>query len=406
MIKALRIFYAAGPGNVIGVHEHWKANADDPGQMSLTYSGQFEDLCRELNADAYIVSYNSERKHVHDGRTILEHRPKRVGKSGISYHLSEIAYGISLLKTAKLFRADLALISSGSTYYFVLSLFRLFGIKVVPVLHNTLWPAGSPPKGFVQRVILRLDAIFFRWLCTASVSISPECARQISEISGSTRRLHLMYPQFRREVYDGVPPPRIEVSPFKIVFAGRIEANKGVFDLLEMARSIENKTPGKVQWDVCGSGGELDELKRRQKLLGLEDIVSIHGHTSPQDLREILGRSHLSIVPTRTDFAEGISKSAIEGILVGRPVITSAVTPALDVLRPACVEAETNNVLSYVDGILTLIDDRDRYRRLAASCRDLQALFYDREHGFAAALKRLIKDCQIEPSGSTASKCF
>ena len=46
--------------------------------------------------------------------------------------------------------------------------------------------------------------------------------------------------------------------------------------------------------------------------------------------------------------------TAAEAILVGRPVITNSVVPALEVLRPACVEARTNDVDSYVAAILKL----------------------------------------------------
>lgn len=36
---SFRVFYAAGPGNVIAAHQHWMRGASDPSEMSLTYSG-------------------------------------------------------------------------------------------------------------------------------------------------------------------------------------------------------------------------------------------------------------------------------------------------------------------------------------------------------------------------------
>ena len=67
------------------------------------------------------------------------------GASGIAYHLAEIPYGLRLVAAAFRFRANVAVIDSGSSHYFVLGLLRLTGIKIVTVLHNTLWPAGFLP---------------------------------------------------------------------------------------------------------------------------------------------------------------------------------------------------------------------------------------------------------------------
>ena len=47
-----RIFYAAGPGNIIATHRFWKENKRNPTQVSLTYSGQVQDFCREIGAVA------------------------------------------------------------------------------------------------------------------------------------------------------------------------------------------------------------------------------------------------------------------------------------------------------------------------------------------------------------------
>ena len=55
--RPLRILYAAGPGDVVGTYRHWKEGRDDPSQVAVTYSGQFYDLCRDLGAEGYVISY-------------------------------------------------------------------------------------------------------------------------------------------------------------------------------------------------------------------------------------------------------------------------------------------------------------------------------------------------------------
>jgi glycogen synthase len=405
-LMSFRIFYAAGPGDIIGAHNNWKEGKDDPTQMSITYSGQFEDLCQDLDATAYLVSSNCNQRLLQDGRFTFEHRPKRTLGGGLLYHLSEILYGLSLLMTALRFRANLAMISSGTTHYFLLSLFRLFGIRVINVLHNTLWPKGHPPMRLGQRTVTWLDGLYFRWISSASIGISAECTRQVAELSGrSSRFLYVMHPQFRREHFQTIhPAPPLDHRPFNIVFAGRVESNKGVFDILEIARHLQEKAPSRIHWDICGVGADLDELIHRNKKMQLQSVVSIHGWTSPVELREIQGKSHLSIVPTRSSFAEGMAKTAIEAVLAGRPVLTSSVTPALDLLRSASIEARTDHVGSYVDAILALIDDERRYLNLVEASRNLQEQFYGGEKGFRTVSKRaiveLIRSKLLSPGSS------
>lgn len=389
-----RIFYAAGPGHIIAAHKHWREGADDPTQMSLTYSGQFADLCRDLDATAYMVSSNEQREFLEDGQFTLEHRPKRVLGGGLLYHLSEIIYGLSLLVTAVRFRADVAVTSSGTTHYFVLSLFRLCGIRVVTVLHNTLWPKGHLPTRLGQRIVMKLDGLFFRFMCNAVIGISPECTRQVSElVSGRARSLHVMYPQFRRQNFAGIrPAPNPADRPFKIIFAGRVERNKGVFDILEMARRIEDMHPGMVRWDICGDGTDLQNLRKQHQELRLADTVTIHGWTAPADLRGLQGDSHLSIVPTRSNFAEGMAKTALEAVLAGRPVLASSVTPALEILESAAMAVEANDIDKYINTVIELANDQPRYNRLVLACDGVQKDLYDERKSFSSTLKRVMSD--------------
>src|SRR6478609_4171087 len=121
-----RIFYAAGPGNIIQAHKFWARCEQYSEEVSVTFSSQFEEFCRHVGADAYIVSSFAEKAIYHDGPFTLEHRPKPMpNASGLRYHVAEIFYGIGLFVTAVRIGADVAVVDSGSSHYFVHSLFRL-----------------------------------------------------------------------------------------------------------------------------------------------------------------------------------------------------------------------------------------------------------------------------------------
>ena len=201
--RECRIVYAAGPGNVIQAHKHWAAGEADPSQVSITFSSQFEDFCQDIGAKAYIVSYNDKKQIFHDGPFILEHRPKLMRDAvGIRYHFREMLYAFSLLATAVRFRANWAVLNSGTTHYFAMSLFRLAGMRVVVILHNCLWPNGFPPNSPSQKLTRLFDSMFFRWVANAIIGVSPVCLRQVEQLTGVRHKfMYQIRAQYRPEVF-------------------------------------------------------------------------------------------------------------------------------------------------------------------------------------------------------------
>jgi glycogen synthase len=387
-----RVFYAAGPGNVISAHQHWRAGAHDPTEVSITFSSQVEDYCKRTGSAAYFVSYKAPAALLNDGFITLEHRPKQsAGKKGLRFHLYELSYFLGLFRTALKFRATVAIIDSGTSQFFAGWLFRLVGIPVVVVLHNTIWPANFPPTRPLPRLLSVLDATFFRRGASAIIGVSPECVRQVRHLTkGSHTPLFEIRAQFLKSRFAAIgPPPPFDGSTLRVMYIGRVNRIKGVFDILEMAKRLEQSYPGKVQWDICGTGPDSDLLLQKKNELALQN-VNLLGWVSLERLQQIYSEAHLSIVPTRSDFAEGLAMTAAEAILAGRPLITNPVVPALEVLREASLEAKTNDVDSYVDVISRVLDDPALYKRLCNACGPLQAQFYDRQNGLDAILTKAI----------------
>src|SRR6188508_639513 len=105
--RPLRIVYAAGPGDVVGTFRHWKEGRDDPSQVAVTYSGQFYDLCREIGAQAYVISHCPRRDRESDAQFRTLNRPVPfLVAPGPLYLLGQIWYGLRLTATAVRFRAD------------------------------------------------------------------------------------------------------------------------------------------------------------------------------------------------------------------------------------------------------------------------------------------------------------
>ncbi len=399
---SLRIIYAAGPGNVLGTYTHWKRGHDDPSEVSVTYSGQFFDYCRRHGHHALIVGragsdlWKSWRAAATAGgdngraegeRFQFINQPTPLGSArGLLYHLGQILAGLRLVVAALRYRADAAVVDAGTTYWFALLPLAVVGTAIVPTVHCTLWPEARPPRG-LRRFILWLNGRAIRTF-PALLSASPEITRQIDTATGGRLPPVLQFlPTYRRQDFQDVPPPSMD-GPFRVLFAGRIESDKGVFHLLEMARRLKAEGLGQVEFDVCGSGGSLDDLRRQVAAAGLADRFRCHGRLSRAEMREMYVAARAVIVPTTTSFVEGFNQVVAEGVLACRPVITSRVCPAIEYVADAVACVPPDDVAAYAEAIKRLATDAEYYEQKRGACLRLREQFFDVALGWEAALEQ------------------
>ncbi len=354
--------------------------------MSVTYSGQFLDVCKSLDADALVISSCRQNGTVKDGPFELKHVPRLFPNArGLFYHIAEILYGIRLMAAAVHFRADYVVVADGSTHWFALCLLPSRRYRTIATVHCMLWLPFKPASSLVRRMNKR----FFRRHAHAVMSASEEITKQIVQTArGEPRPIAGFLPTYRRGTFsrDASPPG----TPFKVLFAGRVEADKGVFDLLDIARTFVVSPERKIEFDVCGEGSALARLRSDVEAAGLAGVFRCHGHCSRAIMRQMFAQCHAVAVPTTTSFGEGFNQVLIEAVLAGRPVITSAVCPALSYVREAVVEVPPDNSAAYAKAIIQLCDDPGFYEQKRRACSSYQEQFYDESKGWAAALQSII----------------
>jgi glycosyltransferase involved in cell wall biosynthesis len=395
MSNSLRILYAAGPGDVITTYCHWVVGQDDPSQVSNTYSSQFYNLCRELEAQAYVISSCPQRQFVRHTQFKIDHRPIPLrSSSGIFYHLGQVWYGLRLIVSAIRFKANVAIVADGTTHWFVLTLLSWLGVAVIPSLHCTLWRKYVPQRK-VEKLILKLSHYFFARCCAAILTVSDEISEQITQFTGNQHPLIRRFsPTYRRNQFSGIDAPSDKRSPFRVLFVGRIERDKGVFDLLEIAKRFAASGRQEITFDLCGTGTALESLRVAAHLAGVDSSFVCHGHYHKPQMREMFNQAHVIIVPTRTEFSEGFNKVVAEGVLSGRPIVTSAVCPALPYVREAVVEVTPNDPIAYGDALLELCDNRQFYEQKRRACIALQEQFYDKSRSWGMTLKSVLMAIQ------------
>jgi glycosyltransferase involved in cell wall biosynthesis len=307
--------------------------------------------------------------------------------------LGAALYGLTIVSQTLREHATVVVADSGTTHWIVLSLLSVFRIPVIAVLHNALWPMGFPPKRRIDRFFRYLDGWFFRHIAAATVCVSPECERQVRMLAGTPKGpIYQCRAQYREGFLSRVaPPPDSSLRPFRVLFMGRVEEFKGVFLILSVAERLEKELPGRFLWRIVGSGAASEALARQIEERKLDRVVEVEGMLSGEEKAlETLSWAHCMVVPTTSQFIEGLAMTAAESVLAGRPVVVSGVVPAWEVLGRAAIKAETDSADSFAGAFRRLVLNPEHYSECQRATVDARAQFYDRSQGLGAVLRRAI----------------
>jgi glycosyltransferase involved in cell wall biosynthesis len=385
-----RLLYLAGTGDALGLFQQELLGIDARRELALPYSSQVVDVCESLGIDLLTVVEGRGGRTLDHGRVrIEEHGIPFTRARGAAFHLGKLLFGLKVAWIAIRYRPQTVLAAT-SSHWFTLSLLSWMNVRVITSLHNSFWPAAHRPRSGVGRAILKLNGMFWRRCVSATIAVSEECARQAREIaSDSTLPIRVVVAQYPDDLPPRVSPP--SKQPFRILFAGRLERYKGVWDVLNAAKLLAAAHPGQFVWTIGGDGEELLRLREATQSEGLTDVVSLPGRLTPMQLIEAIDSHHVLLTPTTSSFSEGLQKVALEGVLRGRPVITTVFSNAFGMFRPALLECRERDPQSIAEQVKRLADDPALYEATRSASDRLSGLFHDRSLGYGRALKDFLK---------------
>ncbi|MDB9495537.1 glycosyltransferase family 4 protein [Spirulina major CS-329] len=389
--KTPRLIYASGPCDAVRLHTFYQKGEDDPSHFAVIYTQQFFDICKTLNAKAMVISWHQRKAQMQSDMLTIQHWPFKFHKGpGLLYHLEQFWKTLKLSMLAILFRADAVIVVTSWQHFYILSLLGLFGIPVIADFHTK--PISSANrKTQLTELIKALNIHFLTHHCHAIAAVSDDIREQVQEMVGNTcKPVHVFYPTYRRQRFAGIEPPDRSRPTFNVLFVGRIEENKGVYILVEIARLFAQQHQTNIVFDICGHGSQINKIKTIITEENLSQSLRCHGQLEHQDLRAMYNRSHVVIVPTKTTFNEGFNKVVLEAILSGRPVITSSACPALRAVAEAAIAVPPDDANAYSHAVLSLYQDRDLYSTKQQSALALQRKFYDRDKSWEVTLEHII----------------
>lgn len=179
------------------------------------------------------------------------------------------------------------------------------GVPLVITMHGSdvrLAQGVGASHGIMRRVLRRAAVVtaVSQWLATAAMRIVPGVYVAVGSMPVNTRRFR---PSLNAMLRKGV------------LFVGRLNAQKGVADLLKAFGAMQNQF---VTMTIVGDGPDAEALKAKAQTLGVDDRVQWLGALRQDDLVSLYQQTAVVAIPSRD---EGLGLVAVEAQLCGAPVV-------------------------------------------------------------------------------------
>jgi glycosyltransferase involved in cell wall biosynthesis len=402
-----RLAYVSGWIDAEQVYRDYRERRASSYFGTIYFAQLLEDLDR-LGAEALVVSTlpSGRWRRDLDGVTVVN--IPMPAWAGPAYYLGMMLWTARCIREIVRFRPCAALLTAGQDYFWMYRRLSFSGIRLMTSLHCSLWPKLAEPR-LHQRLFAWLNGMLFYPACDHIQGVSQDILDQVVAVSRKLRALPRKFvPTYDRARFSAVTPPTLAQAGqnFNLLYVGRLEANKGIFDLLQMMQQLQAAQPGRFFLDFCGTGAAHDQLVREVAAAELGKVVRVNGDCDSETVAEKYRQSHVVIVPTRSDFEEGYAKVVAEAVINLRPVITSAACPALADVRPAALEARVDDAADYASKVLMLADDPELFAEKCRGAEECREIYFDQAHSYGAviepALRRLLQQAKV-PRGTTVT---
>lgn len=380
----LRIAYICGPGDAVGTFEHWSRGRQDPRTPVIAYSAMFYSMVALLDAQALLlVEQRRQPDGAPDPRFHFAYTEHARGAGGLGYWRDQAIFARNVLRALSTWPADIILVGTDAPAALIAHLPA--AKRIILTAHNVFWPMGTVPASLGKRARLWYLERALRRVRSA-VCTSQECARQIVALGGNADRMFAETPQILPEFF---PPATSRNACNRLLYLGRIEVNKGVFDLIEAFNAISGDFPT-LSLDIAGTGSADPDLRQAVACAPHPERIRIHGLLDANGVHALLDASDLLVCPTRLEFGEGLALVVVEAAVHGVPAVVSSIVPARDLLEGACKVFPANDVNALTRTLRSLVDDHEAIRVLSEAALTSRTQFLDRSRSWGSQLYKAI----------------
>lgn len=114
-----------------------------------------------------------------------------------------------------------------------------------------------------------------------------------------------------------------------VLFMGRLGVRKGVFDLIEAIKRLDDRIPDDVKFCLCGDVGE-EEVKNKIAELEIQHRVAHVGWIDGVQKKEYISSAMINCLPS---YNEGLPMSILETMAAGIPNISTNIASIPEVIK-------------------------------------------------------------------------
>ena len=374
-----KVGYLSGPVDARKIYSVWEQGGQTDLFGTSYLQHWFAELDRQGREGLVITSHAGETYTETRGPFTIMNRPKP-RETGIAYHVAMARWTRDRLVELENEGVETAVLTDANQFWFASWPFRRRGMRFVNSYHCALRTLAHKRLSPHEALLSLTSRIHLRHGDPTMV-ISEHIRDELFSEPGSDKRtVLLLRPDYPPARFEASKPPPIayeKQDTVRVMYAGRVERNKGVFDLLTMAELLAERGGPRISFDIHGVGEASRELADAVARSRHGALITLHGFTPGETLGAHYDKSDIVIVPTRSDFEEGFAKSVVEGLLALRPTVTSRACPSIHTVGDACVEAEVDNPASYADAIWQLACDPALAMEKVKAARQLRQMFFD-----------------------------
>ena len=250
------------------------------------------------------------------------------GSENANHVLAMIAHFLDLAALSR--RTRITVLASTPEAGFVAALVRKLRPRRVRLVVRVQGQASSKVQGAsararIERTIKRAIERMALKACDLCVPMG-EFTAMVAEQQGTPRNRIVIQPFPLR--YDA-PPGKPLSDSLDILFAGRLEKEKGVDNLLRAFASIASRFPT-ARLLIAGDGSQRSHLEARAAALGIAPATRFLGWVEGAGIAELLDTSRALCLPSI--WAEGLGMVLVEAGLAARPVVASDIGGIRDIV--------------------------------------------------------------------------
>lgn len=196
------------------------------------------------------------------------------------------------------------------------------------------------------------------------------------------KRLEVL-PNFVEPVSPDIKFPNRHNQKLKLLFLGKFDKNKGIYDLIEVIKKMRTTRNGQFELRI-GGNGETEEVKKIIQRNDLGEHIKYLGWISGQEKDNALAETDIFILPS---YNEGLPVSILEAMSNAKPVIATNVGGIPEVVedKKSGYLFEPGDLNGLRESIEKFMDDRSLIETLGEYGREI----FENQYTSGIVIKKL-----------------